>query len=1407
MNKDTREIESITLGIYSPEEIQNMSVCKIDSAKKTGPGTVYDPRMGTTDSSEQCETCKEGAAECHGHFGHIEFNEPIVHPLFYKRVESFLRCFCLKCYRLLITKDQIMLCGLNKYKGKRRFAQILEKLKKVDICCQPSGEVDSEGEAIICGKDQPTIKFTAADSSMSMVYEDRKKDKTSIVLTTEEIKKAFDSILDEDVKLLGFDPTLSHPRNFIISMLPVLPPCDRPYVKADGKMCDDDLTIQYIEIIKANNHLADKDDDSAKKKPRRGKKSKESGETARQRALASLRFRVLTTFNNSQGKAKHTTNGRPIKGFKERLTGKDGQIRNNMMGKRSVRPDTPVLMFKTGKTKRADEIVVGDVVVGDDGSSRTVIDTVSGESPLYIVKQSHGDNYGISCEHILTLKYCGHAKIHWRPNQSALGGYSIMWYDRSTKKVKSKKINVVTSVSKNDTENMMGNFLEENNFIGMKYNWCPKRKRAGTWRVCYSLEGKKKSKEFAIVPGRTKKECLDEMEMFKKTINSNPIVDMHVKDYLQLPKTHRRCMLGIKLGVPVQWVEQKVPIDPRILGMWLGDGGTNRATFTNPDKPLIEYFKEWTEKQGGKFHTQEDELHHGISYCDFLGLLRKNNLYNNKHIPEEYIINSEDVRLKVLAGLIDTDGSVEQEGKTVRIIQCYKHKDIIYGAQRIARSLGFCASVHEKKTSWESQGECKKGVALELTISGAGIEKIPTLLPRKKCAPPNGTDMCSTKIEIVEDGVGKFCGFEVDKNNRFLLGDYTITHNCDFTGRTVIGPEPTLRMGQLAVPVEMAEILTIPVRVAAFNINDLQKIVDSGVVKTLLKPDGKTNINLKRFLRGTRLMNGDIIHRGDEKIEVSDGKELVTEGDKVERGGEFLDKLFPANRKYKLFPGWTVNRPLQNGDYVLLNRQPTLHKASMMAMEVVIMKYKTLRMNLAITKPFNADFDGDEMNLHVPQSLEAQAELKMLSAAQFNIISAQSSKPNMAIVQDSLLGAYRMTKMGQKLSKAQFYNIAIKMPRAPWSEAKDESPDEMMTMSEILGRIQHTRRILKEKGKKIQCFNGRGLVSLFLPKDFNYEKHNEGHPDEPVVKIWRGVMYEGALNKSTLGAAHNSLIHVIYKEYGPAAAAHFIDCIQFSTNNFLLVHGFSVGLGDCLIPQTVNEHGVTKEQEITDVIHKCYIEAEGIKTTTTHKGIRETRINAALNKAKDIGLRIAKEALASDNNFLDTVNSGSKGDYFNIAQITGLLGQQNLKGSRVPLSLNHGRRSLPHYPFKDLTPEMEYESRGFIDRGFLRGLTPRQFYFHAMSGREGICDTAMGTATSGYMQRRIIKLTEDIKIQNDGTVRDIPGQIYQVAFGETGIDPTCTVKVKGQQEMCDISRLVSKLNMKHELKKKLPHVR
>lgn len=348
-------------------------------------------------------------------------------------------------------------------------------------------------------------------------------------------------------------------------------------------------------------------------------------------------------------------------------------------------------------------------------------------------------------------------------------------------------------------------------------------------------------------------------------------------------------------------------------------------------------------------------------------------------------------------------------------------------------------------------------------------------------------------------------------------------------------------------------------------------------------------------------------------------------------------------------------------------------------------------------------------NIHVPQTLESQIELEELSSSKNFIISAQSSKPNVCIVQDSLLAAYLMTRGNVKINKKDFFNISLKTN---------------LTTSQVLDKIQHIRRVLKSKGKKAQCFNGKGLISLILPNDLHYNKKNNKNKKEPNVIIEKGVLISGSFDKSILGKSHNSLIQIFSKEYGKEKTSIFIDNIQFITSAWLVVQGFSIGLDDCLIS------GKKQTEEIEDVIRKCYIEAEHIKNTTSNKGVREIRITSALSKARDIGLRIAKESLSSENNFLHTVNSGSKGDFFNIAQITGLLGQQNLLGGRVKPQLNNNSRTLPHYPFEDLTLEQEYESRGFIASSFIKGLSPRQFYFHAMSGREGVCDELSCVANS-----------------------------------------------------------------------------
>lgn len=918
------EISNIKFGLYSSKEISDMSVCEVNNIKKNNTyNTVYDPRMGATSFYDNCETCGKHNNECIGHFGHIKLVEYIVHPLYYKRVLDILKCFCFKCYNLILSKEQLELYNIQKYKNETKINMILKKVKKnkTNVCCQMFNDQ-------ICAYNKPEIKINSVNNTFYLASDDNNK----TYMTNEEIYTILNNISDEQVSEFGLDPTMTHPRNFIIKMLPVLPPCDRPFIKTDGKICDDDLTLQYIEIVKLNNQLKTLYENTSS--------SLETNKISREKLVSNITFRILTMFNNSQGKARHNTTGRTIKSIKERITGKDGQLRNNMMGKR-----------------------------------------------------------------------------------------------------------------------------------------------------------------------------------------------------------------------------------------------------------------------------------------------------------------------------------------------------------------------------------------------------------------------------------------------------------CDYTSRTVIGPEPTLKINEIGVPEYVANILTKHVRITTFNIDNLQDKVDNGLIKTIIK--NNTVIDIERYRLGTQLIYNDVVTREGIEYKIQNPTEFkLQKNDIIVRNGKKVENIC-KNRQYKLQVGWIVNHPLENGDYVLLNRQPTLHKASMMSMRIKIMPHKTFRMNLSITKPFNADFDGDEMNIHVPQSLEAQVELEYLSDVQHNMISHQSSKPNMCIVQDSLLGAYKMTCGVKSIPKEVFFDIVCVLPRPPWIKGDDDN----FSIEDIMNKIEKIETIHKKFNVSDNPYNGYGLVSIILPDDFDYEKDNN---DNEIIKVIDGVLYDGKINKTIIGSTHNAIHQVLYKEYGNITASYFVDCIQFITNKYLLIDGFTVGLGDCLMNESKDK--ISNKQKIKEVIVKSYIEAEGVIETTNHPSIKEIRVNASLNKAKDVGLKIAKETLKSDNNFLTTVYSGSKGDFFNIAQITGLLGQQNLKGSRIPMLLNNGKRSLPHYSFEKQDIESKYESRGFISNGFLHGLNPRQFFFHAMSGREGICDTAMGTATSGYMQRRIIKLTEDIKINYDGTVRDHINKIYQLSYDNMNLDPTNTVKVKGKQQFCDIDRLVNKLN-------------
>lgn len=896
------EIDYIQFGVLSSDDILKISVCELNSSKLVGPNSVYDPRMGILELNETCPTCHQNSKHCVGHFGHIHLNVPVLHPLYHRLILSILKCICYKCSRLLLSEEKLILNNLYKISGINRFSTIIKHMDKIDVCSH-------------CESLQPKFIFSTSDKFIYMIFKIN-GETTKIQMFENEIYKIFSNIIVEDIHLLGLNKDIFHPKNLIINVLPVLPPVSRPYVMAEGITCDDDLTLQYLEIIKANINIA----------------NHKMTEFKKQKFIQILKFRIRSLFDNSSEKQK-VSNGRPLKGIKKRLTGKEGIIRNNLMGKR------------------------------------------------------------------------------------------------------------------------------------------------------------------------------------------------------------------------------------------------------------------------------------------------------------------------------------------------------------------------------------------------------------------------------------------VDKS-----------------ARSVIGPDPTLCVDEIGIPYEIANTLSYSVTVNQYNLKEIEEWIKEDKVNFIIrKTENNDNIriNMKYGTNtfGTKLLYGDIIFRnGKYKMMITkeNDKFLVEENDIIYRNGQKLEHIKPNKKKNFLIKiGDIIERKLKNGDILLLNRQPTLHRGSMIAQKVRLIPGKTIRLNLAVTSSFNADFDGDEMNLFCPNDIEAETELRYLSSVDNFIINPQSSNSNIVLVQDTLLGIYKMTLKKQPfLSKNIFMNIIYSIGE------------------------KGVEQYIKKKEYLDKDVPGRFLFSLLLPDDFFYRKENNVDPEEKELVIEHGVLKKGALKKGDI----NYIIKLLYIEYSIDHAKEFVNNIQFLTMKYLLYIGFSIGIKDCILEDRFNiEYSITKS----------LMKAKSNENIQNEK-IKEIYTTFSLGATRDFGLSIAKKSMKPSNNFITTVESGAKGQFFNIAQITGLLGQQNVAGGRIQYYLSNHSRSLPHYPIRkeDYDDDNIHESKGFIRSCFASGLNPREFYLHSMTGREGITDTAMKTATSGYIQRRMIKVAEDTSISYDGCVRNNGNNIIQFAYGNNYLNPSYTIIKNGIPLPFDVSRLIEKTNYNFEKKNK-----
>jgi DNA-directed RNA polymerase subunit A' len=522
----------------------------------------------------------------------------------------------------------------------------------------------------------------------------------------------------------------------------------------------------------------------------------------------------------------------------------------------------------------------------------------------------------------------------------------------------------------------------------------------------------------------------------------------------------------------------------------------------------------------------------------------------------------------------------------------------------------------------------------------------------------------------------------------------------NFSARTVISPDPMIKLSEVGVPLQIAMKLTVPETVTQWNMKYFKKFVE----------------------------RGPKVYPGANYIARPDGKKK-----------KITDETKEASLE-ELQPGYQVERHLMDGDVAIFNRQPSLHRMSMMCHKVKVLPGKTLRLNPAVCHPYNADFDGDEMNLHIPQTEEARAEAEVLMYVPTQLISPRYGLSVIGCIQDAISGNYLLTKF-------------IEMSR----------PDAVELLISIgikdLSRLSNRQKIA-----------GKDIFSVLIPDDFSFigTSRSKDLDGSDVVEIKKGQLVKGVMDRSNLGEGSGLLLRNLVKQYGPHEAIIILENIFRLGIQVLFKRGFTTTISDTDLPQKaqqlIQDEIELAEQEVEKLIS---LYREGKLEALPGRTLRETlelRILELLNKTRNkTGGTVAEYADKSTHTMI-MAESGARGSGLNLAQMAACVGQQAMRGKRI--EKGYGERTISHFKRNDL----KAAAHGFIARGFKKGLNPSEFFFGAMTGRDSLMDTALRTPKSGYLYRRLANAMQDLKVEYDSTVRDASRRIIQFRYGEDGVD-------------------------------------
>ncbi|KAH7643263.1 dna-directed rna polymerase i subunit rpa1-like protein [Dermatophagoides farinae] len=593
----------------------------------------------------------------------------------------------------------------------------------------------------------------------------------------------------------------------------------------------------------------------------------------------------------------------------------------------------------------------------------------------------------------------------------------------------------------------------------------------------------------------------------------------------------------------------------------------------------------------------------------------------------------------------------------------------------------------------------------------------------------------------------------------------------NFAARSVISPDPYIMADEIGVPLVFATRLSYPQPVTDWNVKQLQEMI----------------------------INGPNQHPGALSITYEDGYTVRLKPDDINQRRSIAATLQPSSFHHnQAMQGVKiVNRHLISGDVLLLNRQPTLHKPSIMAHRAhVLPKEKTLRLHYANCKCYNADFDGDEMNAHFPQSELARSEAYNIASVNYQFLVPKDGSPLSGLIQDHIVAGVLLSTRGRFFNKKDYQELiygalsfltnksikflppTILKPECLWSGKQ--------IISTLLLNIIPANKPLPTF--QIECKVSTKLLISEKPRPWTVGGPlGEKDMCESQVIFHHGELLCGIMDKVSFGANKNGLIHVCYELYGGDIHSRLLTAIaRLCTNYLQSYHGFTLGIHDILVkskPDSKRKKIIRTSKSLgMNAIGEAFqipFDSDDNMVMSKFREAHTARDNDFMMKQLDAAYKSQTDSLNNQitqicmpkglvksfpaNNLQMMIQTGAKGGSVNAIQISCLLGQIELEGRRIPLMMSG--RTLPSFrPY-----ETQPRAGGFVTGRFLSGIRPQEFFFHCMAGREGLIDTAVKTSRSGYLQRCLIKHLEGLIVNYDLTVRDSEGSVIQWLYGEDAL--------------------------------------